>query len=810
MASLIKGCRSIKEVTWNGETSFIESDVIEWPHLELERVERSLPSSGSLKGWNVPSLRDKLLEANLLRLKATLTYWESIPIRKVLDSSRIIRRNILEGPSFADEMDDQIKYTLRYKTTTCVTYSDNWDIDIVDSAKGIDSFFPPCHLLPFRRPETQDIDLIFGEPKNISEALLSKFEINCRKYLKEGADLPFLDDLDRLSLFGGTKTFDPTTGRSGTRTGQRLKDPSLELTDAFKFKYVFVQKTASEDRAAVIADQETLNTLRLLKISLEAVRCCPTDCMPEKDFSYLERWLSRSGCQYLMSDQKKCGLTFPRLLLKRLFKVLKEMYPNSVFEKGYNAMDNTKVLLKDGSWKKQTCGTNLGMLNEYISFISSVLVSSWIEEEGIEDVDAKMYNDDQIIRFGVGHPLAENLQARIDTGKAWDSYMDSHGLSVHTKKPYWSDSGVFLEIYGHSGRSPFNHMKRSQYVGNIFWSMLGTTVVEAKQFVSGIIDNLPESYLPEADRALPSLVNLFPFEFFSGEERISYPIGWYKRRNDLGQYTILDEVYRLKEPLFSKVCSVLATHRDSKYNSELKKLKASFNSKYSWFINELKGKSSPAFIRRLGENLVPAFLGVRKHDFFVSYKNWEKKRKEAFFFQKKPPLWIDVVKEMTKINCDIAIPYERPLNDMTGEPIDYRDLGDEYTSLTLRTYISVAKLYGQFKDILISHQVTEEDIKRVAKFFESCSPHSAAYISMLGKYEREKLQLFFFNNSYGTGTVSEKLLEQESDYRFLDWIPGEGYCVAYSEEVKSIYRYRYDDYKVLYSTYGTQAPLLLS
>jgi hypothetical protein len=517
--SLIKGCRSVKEVTWNNETDFIESDTIEWPHSELDKVEKSLPVSGTLKGWSVPTLKDKLLETNLWRLKETLLYWESIPIRKVLDSARIIRRNLMEGPSFADEMDDQIKYTLRFKTTTCVTYTENWDISVREDARGIDSFFPPCHLLPFRRPESKDIDLIFQEPPEIQNDLYLTFKDNCRKYLKSGVELPFLDDLDRINLFGGSKTFDPPTGKSQTRSSQRLKNPGLELTDRFEFKYCFVQKTPAEDRAAVIASQKTLNTLTLLKKSLEAVRECPADCMPIKDFSWVGSWLSKRGCQYLMSDQKKCGLTFPRKLIKGLFEVLSEMYPGSIWDKGIVALDNTYVLLKDGSWKKQTCGTNLGMMNEYVSFITSVLVSSWIEEEGIEDVTPLMYNDDQIIRFESDFRTG-SLPDRIDTGLSWDEYMRAHGLSVHVKKPYWSKAGVFLEIYGYDQSNPYNCKKKAQYIGNLFWSMLSSTVIEAKQFVSGVIGSLPQDYIEYADEAIPRIVNLFPYEFFSGEENI--------------------------------------------------------------------------------------------------------------------------------------------------------------------------------------------------------------------------------------------------------------------------------------------------
>jgi hypothetical protein len=170
----------------------------------------------------------------------------------MLDPARLLRRNIQEGPKFADELDDRIKYSYRYKTTSCITYSESW-LDCDTEAWGLDYFFPPGHLIPFKREENEDIFLTLQEPPEVEKAFLDRFKQKVKDSVKQGVELPVLDDLDRLQLFGGAKTFDSSSLKKSTRTEQRSERPSLELADEFLYKYTFVQKTAAEDRAAVIA-----------------------------------------------------------------------------------------------------------------------------------------------------------------------------------------------------------------------------------------------------------------------------------------------------------------------------------------------------------------------------------------------------------------------------------------------------------------------------------------------------------------------------------------------------------------------------
>nr|USW07195.1 putative RNA-dependent RNA polymerase [Erysiphe lesion-associated ormycovirus 1] len=810
LSSLYKGSKSIKEVKWRHETSYIEGEFIKWPHPESDRVEQSLPLTGSVNSWEPPRLKDALFESHLWRLKYHLSWWEKISPRRCMNSFLLLRRNLIEGPSFAEEMDDATKYTYRLRTGSCCIYQENWDSHLDDTADGIDYFFPACHLLPFQRPESEDIYLTFEEPEVIGDDLINAFKRKCKEFLKPGEKLPVLDDIDRVKLFGGTKTFEPTTGKSQTRSSKRLVNPSTETTDKFLFKYVFVQKTACEDRAAVITDSKTLNTMALLKRSLEAVRDCPEDAMSYSHFGFLTEWLSSGSSEYLMSDQKKCGLTFPRQILYALLEVLIEMYPDSdTFRLGLNGYKNSLILMPDGQWRSQKRGTNLGMMNEYVSFAMSVLVNLWKEEEGYAGVHALMYNDDQILKFS-REVIASNSQDMYYVGRSWDGFMESYGISVHEKKPFWSNRGCFLETYGRPYQGGFKLFKTGQYVGNLFWALLASNIVEAKEFTSSVVNSLPERYLDSAREALETIISLWGYEFTPKESKFSYPIGWVMERNYSGQYTLLNELYEANtlDRQELGLIGVASVQKPKRYQRNLKLLGKKFKEKFSWFFKELKEEDSPAFVKQIADTICPPYLGLRRHDKYLIYTEWEQLRRQAYL--KKDHNVGKIIRSLIKERPDYEVPKELIIRCLEKEPeaydFTYFDISDE-DDLSIREYMAVAKHYGKYQNLSIDCEVDDSLLRKFGRYFSFPLVGSKELVSLTQTHSRSDIKSFLNEISYAGGLPLKELLGTESSW-FPSFVPGEGTIILAPDYLPTPLRVREETYFAVVNAYQETTPLI--
>jgi hypothetical protein len=788
-------------------------DTIEWPHPESEKVLRSLNLSQPLKAWTVPSLKDKYFEAHLHRLRATLLWWETLPIKKVISSTLIIYRNINEGPSFAEDMDDMIKYNFRWRTNSCITFSENWDVPLLlDDVRGIDAFFSPHHLIPFRIPENDDIYLTLQEPPQVSEELLANFKSFVKTRIKNNVkEQPFLDDLDRLELLGSQKTFDTHLNKTVSRSNQRLGNPSLKLTDEFIFKYSFIQKTPAEARAAVVTTQETLNTMRLMKKQLEAVRNCESDMMGCKDFSWLPNWLSSMFDMYLMSDQRKCGLTFSRPLINTVLDALIEMYPDwEGFQLGKKGVNNMKVLLPDGKFHKQTNGVNLGMLNEYVSFTMGCLVEYWIEEQGYEDIaDALMYNDDQIIRFKPNDAITFTLTDQIEIGQSWDKCMESFGLSVHKKKPFWSRRGVFLEVYGSPETPAFTTVKRAQNVGNVFWALMMANITQAKEFTAGLFDALDERYLEDAYEALQDVIRIWGYEFSPHESKLSFPIGWVRSRNEEGLQLALEEAFNFpSDKSYSSLVNVLTVPRPNRYNKETLNLSKKFKVKYDWFISELNSSSSPEFVKRITETLAPPMFGIRKHVVNSAYQEWQANRMKAY----KAPLmpFRTIVKAFMKANKDVLFPVDLlQQRDPKEGILNITSSLSPEVSLTLREYIKVAQLFGEYPDIKIYCPLNNEILERFAEYFKCPEGYGLEWSSLLSKYDRSSVYKALNRLDGLSGRTFVNLLLSEEDTWFPSFIPGQGYQIFYDHIHHFIGRVPYEKYIQWEPSFGVYTEIVL-
>jgi hypothetical protein len=478
----------------NNKGTTILQDTVSWPHPECELYLKTLEGQFNLESWEIPKGSDYTLYRHVCRLRDTLVFWSQLnPEGGIIGNPYgILYENLKLGPELADQLDDQLKYGTRLHSSLALNYGKESYPLFCRDVKDWDQVFSPYHLIPFVRHETNDIDLLFQEPVPVEEELLDKFREIVREHIKR----PFepkrtLDDIDLLGNTGSATSFDPFHNRRETKTYSVLKSKGeFRKTSSFTYDYVKVDKSPHESRACVVPTLDTLQTVKLLELQMQQVISCKWDKIREKDFDFLPDYLSvYSKKLYILSDQKKCGLTFPRILLKILYNVLQEEFPDWDFNL-IEGLSNQQVKGLDGKMHQALGGPGLGQFNASISLVVALLFELWRRDQDQDlHLDGLFYNDDQVIRFTFLEARMEPLPEWVsDLALSWDMFMESYGLHVHKKKPFISDGGVFLEVYGNGFRTTTK--KICQKVGNIFHCLCSSNIVEAKEYFSSVYDTL--------------------------------------------------------------------------------------------------------------------------------------------------------------------------------------------------------------------------------------------------------------------------------------------------------------------------------
>lgn len=512
-------------------------EVVAWPHPHAAYVEKTLWSIQDLRTWMPPSGIDEALRRHCIRLKECLVYWETLPIKRYGNGIGILRANLRKGPEFADELDELYKGILRWSAGLPSAYGDEESVGYARKISSLDEVFPPRLLIPFKRPDLEDVKLLFEKRPKIEQPLLDAFRVKIREYAHEPKEKFFeFDDVDRMSMCGVSVTFDPKTKRRVPRSEMRAKnDFTLDTTNRFVFGHVQVMKNAAESRDCVVPTIETQNTMRLMTERMKQVISHPSDVIRKKEFSFLKYWLKNDGNHlYIMSDQKKCGLTFPLELVETLYDELNNLFPGQGFNLVKEGYQNAMIWY-NGQWSKINNGTGLGMMVESVSLIMALLFDIWKEFQKPEwQVAGYFYNDDQVIRVNYDCSYGIDTYEVDKLAASWDACLTAFGLTVHKKKPFISRGGILLEIYGFS--FPVKVDKRMTYVGLAFNALVQPTIAAAKEYFAGIHDWIyDEERKILQEYVLWRLVSYFGFEFHNSE--INMPLqagGWYRHRCEDG------------------------------------------------------------------------------------------------------------------------------------------------------------------------------------------------------------------------------------------------------------------------------------
>jgi hypothetical protein len=621
------------------ETTILQ-DVIKWPHPESQFYLKSLEGNYDLNFWDVPKGVDYSLYMHICRLKDTLIFWDQLVIEseKIGNSYGILYENLRLGPEMADQLDDQLKYGLRLHSSLALNYGKEVYPLFCRDVKDWDQVFSPYHLIPFERPESKDIELLFEEPFPQNEKLLDDFRNIVREHIKR----PFepkreLDDVDLLGFTGSATSFDAQHNVRVPKTASVLASKGqFRTASTFTYDYVKVDKAPHESRACVVPTLETLSTIKLLELQLQQVICCKWDKIREKDFDFLPDYLSTySKKLYILSDQKKCGLTFPRELLITLYKVLQEEFPDWDFNL-IDGLINQQVKGLDGKMHQAKAGPGLGQFNNSISLIVALLFELWRRDQDPNlHLDGMFYNDDQVIRFTFLEERIEPLPEWVsDLALSWDMFMESYGLHVHKKKPFISDGGVFLETYGTEFRTV--HKKKCQKIGNIFHTYCCSNIAEAKEYFSSVYDSLElEDQIIAWNILLAKIIPLWGYEFYPQEVYLPLQFGgWVRSFTEEGLDNLFNSVDKIPSS-FKGLINLPFVKKFSKEGKKERKCKHLISKVSKETKNSSSGQCPPKFdYSIMVESSIHGFRLNQTESFQKSQSFLKSRQKEA----RKPPM----------------------------------------------------------------------------------------------------------------------------------------------------------------------------
>jgi hypothetical protein len=509
-------------------------DTIPWPHPEAARVEKSLYNAWTLKEWNIPRLKDASYECHLMVFKEKLAFWDQILEGRdsFMPPIEVAKRCILLGPEFSKSIKDAIEHNLRYHTSSI---DDAVFDDIDDKAWGHDYFFSPRDCINFRIPDDHaDIERLLEKPPSIDPALLSKFKEYVAEYIHVPSHKVELDDLDYLSMFTQTSTFDDPYKVSGkSRHKNYLSRIGKTIRGGFplEFEYVPVQKNAAESRAAVVPSPETLYEIKKFHKMFKAVANCPEDQYYNSGvLEGLETFLTcgysrRVG--YIMSDIKKSGLTFNRNIHDAIIEVLHELMPTWGWDKFLDYGRAYITLPHKNSRVRIRNGYGLGMLDCVISFTQAIVYNMWIDSTDVYGyrLTAKFWSDDSVIKVRSTPDHDLDNEKLGDLMSSFNAYAKSMGLVIHNEKPYYSRKGVFLETYGSYYKDPWDHTKKGQYIGCLFDTLKAPSIYRAKEMFAALCLEIPQSLRAWLTTAMDIIIPFWGYELHKDEVLFPFEMG---------------------------------------------------------------------------------------------------------------------------------------------------------------------------------------------------------------------------------------------------------------------------------------------
>jgi hypothetical protein len=192
----------------------------------------------------------------------------------------ILHRTINEGPQFAEELTDTLKYSIRN------TFSEIMDEQYIEYPKlvgGIDYIFDPKCLLKWDNPDNKDYLLMGMAQKEVDPVWLEDILFELSEVCM-GKSLEPLDILDYMKWFSRSKVVSDFYEGKTTTNFDYHSCNDIEFTSDFMFKRTYVWKAPGESRDALICEPKTLHTLGRASMYLSQIGRFWKEYVMHKDF----------------------------------------------------------------------------------------------------------------------------------------------------------------------------------------------------------------------------------------------------------------------------------------------------------------------------------------------------------------------------------------------------------------------------------------------------------------------------------------------------------------------------------------------
>lgn len=468
-----------------------------------------------LKEIRYESIRDLSVKAELIRFISVLLWYKDNIKERYMEPEEILWRSIKEGSSFADELADTLKYSIR---TTLSERTDDICRDYPVLKGSIDYIFDPKCLFHWEATNSDDYLWLLKPPKEINHELVD--QVLGKVKLPEKFHRP--DVLDMLKLFRKSKIM--SDGINTTEAWKhfiKLNLNKVKYPSTLRFKSIDVHKYPDERRDILISDPETLYLILECQFYLQQILSGTKGYMKDRTKVYY-RLKSHKHKKYIMTDLKKSGLSISRKLCIKFFNFIYEKTGLSCFNILKHAIEDF-IIYRDEKPIFTTEGKGLGVLDEIVTIIIATLFTH-VKEDIFAQSDVKgwFFNDDQLII------VDDNFEeVTYDTWlKQWNEALTQTGFTVHGEKPWIGNYGQFCEVY--SPQCPIDMEKRTRQF-HILISPIHQHVSEAKSIFSNNYGKWWGMKDKDYQLALEILHTWFGDEFPNDDTQYPYELGgWYR------------------------------------------------------------------------------------------------------------------------------------------------------------------------------------------------------------------------------------------------------------------------------------------
>jgi len=569
------------------------------------------------------------MESNLYRFLLSIDAYEYQ--RKPCFTSRDLIIGASKGPQFATDL-KRIRWKSYIESTggrpeiAPDWYDEVPHYDIEDIADVFNYRFLPHWL-----EETDDY--LYGfKDLEIEEEALKDFRDACYRVIPEVEIDPIRPEEIALRISGSKSKI---VGQNKSDQNWKLKDRfnNLDVSRSYRPGLRTVIQVCPEGaRDTVILEPEVLHRVQLIDAQVQAILEFSKESVMKKreedivqsldEFFYRTRYYSEK-------DLEKEGITKPRILLKIMLEVLKDLYPKALAFEFPDFYDSFGVIVDDKLLKPPR-GHGLGMANALTTVMQLALHNMILNhqdaawQEG-HYIHFRAINDDSVTGFTSDddREIYEELE---------DQVCKSIGLLKKKTKTTRNDTSFRIAERYYSRVKPHLSEKRSHKIRELLLAYCCQDVIQAKSHVHSCLSGHPF----EAE-FVQELQEYWGYEFF--EDEWSYPAiagGW-------GSSQLSGVRQDLKELNDLRYNShVYAAFKASRIQEPRKKFRKKFRLKtytppVAFFFSGLTEKAFLNFgsyadlFSRFSKNHIDS------DGIYHSLKDWAEERKRVFDFYKNQP-----------------------------------------------------------------------------------------------------------------------------------------------------------------------------